>query len=192
MRIYLLRHTSLNIDPNIFYGQSDVDVSENFGIEVENIKKKISERKIELKDLKVFSSPLTRCVKLAESIFQNFKKDNRLKELNFGDWEMKKFSNIDNSEIKAWEDDLLNFQIPGGESNKEFLKRIASFCKEIVDQNESVFIVAHAGSINCIISHLSGIPFDKLIKDNWKKISYGSITSLVKENENFSIDFFGI
>ena len=192
MRIYLLRHTSLNIDPNIFYGQSDVDVSENFGIEVENIKKKISERKIELKDLKVFSSPLTRCVKLAESIFQNFKKDNRLKELNFGDWEMKKFSNIDNSEIKAWEDDLLNFQIPGGESNKEFLKRIASFCKEIVDQNESVFIVAHAGSINCIISHLSGIPFDKLIKDNWKKISYGSITSLVKENENFLIDFFGI
>lgn len=192
MRIYLLRHTSLNIKPDIFYGQSDVDVSENFSIEVKNIKKKILNKKIELKSLKVYSSPLIRCVKLADSIFDDFHLDDRLKELDFGDWEMKKVSEIDDSEIKEWQENLLDFQIPGGESNKEFLRRISSFCNDVVKKDENIFIVAHAGSINCIISYLSGIPFNKLIKDNWKKISYGSITSLVRSTENFKIDFFGI
>tara|TARA_A100001015_G_scaffold321015_1_gene449635 strand:+ start:211 stop:789 length:579 start_codon:yes stop_codon:yes gene_type:complete len=192
LRIYLLRHTSLNIQPDIFYGQSDVDVSENFSIEVKNIKKKILNKKIELKSLKVYSSPLIRCVKLADSIFDDFHLDDRLKELDFGDWEMKKVSEIDDSEIKEWQENLLDFQIPGGESNKEFLRRISSFCNDVVKKDENIFIVAHAGSINCIISYLSGIPFNKLIKDNWKKISYGSITSLVRSTENFKIDFFGI
>tara|TARA_B100001057_G_C22856699_1_gene952949 strand:- start:861 stop:1439 length:579 start_codon:yes stop_codon:yes gene_type:complete len=192
LRIYLLRHTSLNIKPDIFYGQSDVDVSENFSIEVKNIKKKILNKKIELKSLKVYSSPLIRCVKLADSIFDDFHLDDRLKELDFGDWEMKKVSEIDDSEIKEWQENLLDFQIPGGESNKEFLRRISSFCNDVVKKDENIFIVAHAGSINCIISYLSGIPFNKLIKDNWKKISYGSITSLVRSTENFKIDFFGI
>ena len=40
MRIYFLRHTTLDIEDNIFYGQTDVDVSSNFINEVKIIKKK--------------------------------------------------------------------------------------------------------------------------------------------------------
>ena len=40
MKIYFLRHTTLDIEDNIFYGQTDVDVSSNFINEVSIIKKK--------------------------------------------------------------------------------------------------------------------------------------------------------
>ena len=49
MKIYFLRHTTLNIADEIFYGQSDVDVSKNFLNEVKLIKGKIISEKIDLK-----------------------------------------------------------------------------------------------------------------------------------------------
>ena len=62
MKIYFLRHTTLDIEDNIFYGQTDVDVSSNFINEVSIIKKKIDEESINLKKLSIISSPLKRCV----------------------------------------------------------------------------------------------------------------------------------
>ena len=44
MKIYFLRHTTLDIEDNIFYGQTDVDVSSNFVNEVSIIKKNLMRR----------------------------------------------------------------------------------------------------------------------------------------------------
>ena len=49
MKIYFLRHTTLDIEDNIFYGQTDVDVSSNFVNEVSIIKKKLDEKGINLR-----------------------------------------------------------------------------------------------------------------------------------------------
>ena len=40
MNIFFLRHTSLNVEPDVFYGQTDLDVSNTFEEEVKIIKKK--------------------------------------------------------------------------------------------------------------------------------------------------------
>ena len=40
MNIFFLRHTSLNVEPDVFYGQTDLDVSNTFEKEVKIIKKK--------------------------------------------------------------------------------------------------------------------------------------------------------
>tara|TARA_B110001452_G_C15038935_1_gene362870 strand:- start:100 stop:678 length:579 start_codon:yes stop_codon:yes gene_type:complete len=192
MKIYLLRHTSLDIEPDIFYGQSDIDVSSNFESEVRNIKSKIEEYKIIEDKIKIYSSPLKRCVKLATALFEGFTTDDRLKELNFGDWENKRIKNIPNELIESWRKDIMNFKIPNGESNDDFFLRLKSFCDQIIKQDDNIFIVAHAGSINCIISYLANIPFDKLVIENWKKIGYGSLSRLVKKNKEFNLDLFGV
>lgn len=192
MKIYLLRHTTLNIEPDIFYGQSDVDVSSTFKDEVEIIKHNIKEKKIDIANLDVFSSPLTRCKKLADEIFSNFKLDDRLKELHFGDWEMKSLLQIPKTEITEWERNLMTFQIPNGETNKEFFNRLSFFCDEIVSRGKNVFIVAHAGSINCILSYLTDIPFDKTVKENWKRISHGSLSCLIKKEKKFYVKYCGV
>ena len=145
----------MNIEPDIFYGQSDIDVSKNFKNEVSLIKKKMNELEIDDSKLLVFSSPLRRCVKLSEQLFNKFKTDERLKELNFGDWENKKISQITQEEIEKWKKDIMNFQIPNGETNRMFFERLKSFCDEIFRSDNDFFIVAHAGSINCIISRIN-------------------------------------
>ena len=192
MRVYLLRHTSLKIAPNTFYGQSNIDVSENFMTEVSEIKNKIKKLKININNIERFSSPLKRCVKLANQIFKDFKEDDRLKELYFGEWEMKCFDQIPKDELENWQKNIMDFKIPQGESNTEFFNRLKSFCNEnILNNRNEVFIVAHAGSINCIISYLTGISFDTLVIDNWKKIGHGSLSLLTKSNDKFVIDFLG-
>ena len=40
MKIFFLRHTSLNVEPDLFYGQTDLDVSSSFEEEVKSHKKK--------------------------------------------------------------------------------------------------------------------------------------------------------
>ena len=177
MKVYLLRHTSLNVRENTFYGQTDLDVSENF--------------LDELSEIEIFSSPLKRCSLLARNLFKSFSTDSRLKELYFGDWEMKKFEDIPIEQIKSWENDIINFEIPNGESNKVFFERLKSFCDETTKLRKDIFVVAHAGSINCIISYLAGIPFEKLVRENWKKIGYGSLSILKKESRDYTIELFG-
>ena len=100
-------------------------------------------------------------------------------ELNLGDWEMKKKS-IPTQLINEWEN-ILTFQIPNGENNKSFLLRLKNFVSDLKKQKD-VLIVAHAGSINGMISILTGQPFDKLLKNYWEKITHGSL-SLVELKE---------
>jgi alpha-ribazole phosphatase len=191
MNIFFLRHTSLDVEPDVFYGQTDLDVSNTFEEEVKIIKKKIN--KLITKDykVKVYSSPLQRCRKLSQKISDNVILDPRIMELNLGDWEMKPKQSIPKELVENWEKDMINFTIPNGESNKKFLQRLKEFTDEICKTDEDVLIVAHAGSINGMISNLTGEPFDKLLKNFWEKISYGSLSLLKKESKQFIIKFIG-
>lgn len=91
MEIYLVRHTETICEKGVCYGQSDVGLAEPFDSVFENIVSQLPSEAI------IFSSPLKRCVILAEYI-QNtiktisFEKEDRLMEMNFGDWEMKNWN----------------------------------------------------------------------------------------------------
>ena len=191
MNFFFLRHTSLNIGKDIFYGQTDIDVSQNFQKELKNIKIKLKKEIGNLDKIKIFSSTLKRCVKLAQGISKDVFFDEKLKELDLGDWEMKPKKKISKELIKEWEDNLMTFKIPNGESNQDFLKRLKKFLDEIKKQNEDVLIVSHAGSINGMMSVLTGQPFDKLLKNYWEKIDYGSLSLVKSEGNSFNIEYVG-
>ena len=108
MNIFFLRHTSLDVEPDVFYGQTDLDVSNTFDEEVKIIKKKIN--KLINKDykVKVYSSPLQRCRKLSQKISDNVILDPRIMELNLGDWEMKPKQSIPKELVENWEKDMIN------------------------------------------------------------------------------------
>ncbi len=86
MKITLIRHTSVNVEPGICYGQSDVPLDESFSHTAEFIKHKLQVEKYDA----IYCSPLSRCVKLAKYCgYETPILDKRLLEINFGDWEMK-------------------------------------------------------------------------------------------------------
>ena len=191
MKIYFLRHTTLDIADNIFYGQTDVDVSSNFVNEVSIIKKKFDEKSINLKKILVISSPLKRCIKLATALQVPFTIDSRIKELDLGEWEMKLMSTIPEVEIKKWQENLMEYKIPNGESNRDFLKRLNEFLKDILKSEQDVLLVAHAGSINGMISILTKEPFDKQVENYWEKIKHGSLTSIQVNKKKVIIEYIG-
>ena len=183
MKLFFLRHTSLNVEIDVFYGQTDLDVSDRFEEEVKLIKKKIKNFNIDTNYIKVYSSPLKRCIKLTNKLTKNYIVDERIKEMNLGDWEMKKMSSISKKEKLDWENNLLSFKIPNGESNNEFLKRLKSFLEDIFKFNEDALIVCHAGSINGMLSLLTKEPFDKMVKNYWELIKHGSLSLIELKNE---------
>jgi broad specificity phosphatase PhoE len=54
-----------------------------------------------------------------------------------------------------------------------------------------VLLVAHAGSINGMISILTKEPFDKLVKNYWEKIKHGSLTSIKLNEKKVIIEYIG-
>lgn len=174
MKLYAIRHTSVAVEPGICYGQSDVDVAASFLQEMNAVKEEISGNHFH----KIFSSPLQRCRKLAEHLFPNQQIlfDDRLKELNFGEWELKCWDAIYNSPLgKHWMEDYQNLPTLNGESYPEMRARIAEWLNELkAEELEALVVVSHAGVIR-VLKHLTeGHPMEKLFAEF--KPSYGSVT----------------
>ncbi|OMQ10058.1 alpha-ribazole phosphatase [[Flexibacter] sp. ATCC 35103] len=176
MEIYLVRHTETICEKGICYGQSDVGLAEPFEPIFENIVSQLPQEAI------IFSSPLKRCVILAEYIQNNTKalslqKDNRLMEMNFGDWEMKNWNDINPEQLNPWMEDFVNINASNGESFIELHKRVGDFLSQFSKQPEaSRIIVAHAGVIRSILCHHTLLP----LKDAFNnKVDFGQVIKIV-------------
>jgi alpha-ribazole phosphatase len=162
MEIYLIRHTTPLIETSVCYGQSDISVNENFDTESGNVLNMLPS---EIDAL--YSSPLQRCTMLAEKIISSnktnhYQSDARLIEINFGDWEMKKWDDIDRIEFDKWAADFVNQKIPNGESFTNLNTRVNKFINDLLQHNyKTVAIVTHSGVIRCFLSRFNNIPLDE-------------------------------
>ena len=106
MEIYLVRHTSVDIPAGYAYGQTDVPLRPSFEDEAEAVKKNLSGHTFD----KVWSSPLTRCTRLAAYCGSpDAEKEDRIKEISFGEWEMKSWDELSSDpRSEAWFNDWIN------------------------------------------------------------------------------------
>lgn len=144
MKIYLIRHTAVDVPEGMCYGQTDVPLKASFEVESKFVQVKIKDIVPDV----VFSSPLSRCCLLTASCgFENPVLDSRLKELNFGDWEGKQWNEID---MSIWKENWINPATPHGESFQEMYQRVSSFFDELKNKNyKSVLVFTHGGVISC-------------------------------------------
>lgn len=155
----LIRHTTPNVEKGVLYGHSDLDVVDTFH---EEVKEMITNHSFLPNNHVVYSSPLKRCKVLAQTLFsQDITYDSRLKELNFGDWEMKPWHEIDPSHLVQWRNDFLNTTPPNGESIKSLSVRVYDFLEELkTTPYETINIVAHAGVIHLISLYCLNQPLE--------------------------------
>lgn len=174
MKIYAIRHTQPEIEPGICYGQSDLNVAHTFSTERETIAEQIKGIAFD----RIYSSPLLRCKILAESLFpkKEIVFEKRLKELNFGDWELKSWDDIYASKHgKLWMDNYQILATLNGESYLDMEERITSFWSDLkARKDKQVVIVAHAGVIRILKSLIEDVPISQLFEDF--KPAYGSVT----------------
>lgn len=175
-RLWLVRHSTPDIDLRICYGRTDLNVRDTFEQEGFALLNKMSEIKIDA----IYSSPLFRCRKLADFIADNKKKavkiEERLQEMNFGEWEMKPWTSIPKEQMDNWVADPFGYPAPGGESFNDTIARTSAFFDEIKYRciHENIILVTHAGIIRAYMVGLLGwtskqaldydIPFASLCK----------------------------
>lgn len=126
MKVYLVRHTSVDVAPGTCYGQTDVPLRASFQEEAEACKKALQDTGMHFS--RIYTSPLSRCTRLAAYCgFPGAERDERLKEMNMGEWEMQRFEEITDPRIQEWYDDYLRVRTTGGESFMDVLARVSDF-----------------------------------------------------------------
>lgn len=147
MKVTLIRHTRVDVPKGICYGQTDVPVAATFKEEARQTKERLSERQFDA----VFSSPLSRARMLAEYCgFRSYATDNRLMEMNMGDWEMQRYDDIKDDNLQKWYDDYMHVATTNGESFPMLYNRVAGFLDELKRKpygNAAIF--AHCGVLIC-------------------------------------------
>ena len=174
MKLYAIRHTKVDVEPGICYGQSDVDLAASFQTEKAEVIKSIAGNTFD----KVWSSPLQRCKKLADEIFPDDQiiQDKRLMELDFGDWELRSWDEIYSTEEgKRWMDNYQHLPTLNGESYPEMKQRVESFLIDLRRMEyKQVAVVTHAGVIRLLKHFVEGVEIDKVFAEF--NPAYGSVS----------------
>lgn len=147
MEIYLIRHTAVDVPSGVCYGQTDVPLKPTFEQEAEIVKNALDSHIFDA----VYTSPLSRCVRLATYCgYPAAQRDDRLKEMHMGDWEMQAFDAIEDPQLQEWYDNYLHIPTRNGESYQDLLKRVSAFLEERKAAEEKtrhskIAIFAHGG-----------------------------------------------
>jgi len=102
--------------------------------------------------------------------------DERLAEMNFGDWEGQAWDDIPRTQLDAWAADVAGYAPPGGESPLSLQRRALDFVADL-NVPEAV-IVTHAGVIRTLLAH-----WVELDDSEWLSVSpdYLSVTTVERD-----------
>ena len=168
MALHLIRHTRPGIAEGVCYGRLDLDVSDTFPVEAQQV-----QSKLENTYSNVFVSPLRRCLKLAEYLNLSFEVDHRIQEMNFGDWEGVPWSDIDPAQINAWADDIVGYRVPGGERFQDVMDRVGKFLSELPGGEN--LLITHSGVIKACWALREGVSVDIAAK---RSMGFGDYLSI--------------
>ncbi|WP_419900059.1 histidine phosphatase family protein [Roseomonas sp. USHLN139] len=150
MRAALIRHFPAVVAPGICYGRLDLapgagDVAAlHHGIATAGLDR-----------APIFSSPARRCRALAEALAagREVTFDERLLELDFGDWEGVAWDDIPRANFDAWAADVERNAPPGGESGAALRARVAAFHAALPEDS---VVVSHGGPLKLLAALLRG------------------------------------
>jgi len=149
VQVFLIRHPRPIVGPGVCYGRLDVDCHPATAV-ANNL------RPLLPSDTQVFSSPLRRARQLAEALSPKVIIDDRLSEIDFGEWEGRRWDDIDRNQLDAWAGDILGFTPPGGESVAALQRRALDFAASL--EQSDVAIVTHAGVMRALVGHWRRLP----------------------------------
>jgi alpha-ribazole phosphatase len=157
MDIYLIRHTKTETLAGLCYGQSDVELAASFVDEAQRIRERLPNL---LQDCLIISSPLKRCLQLAHTFGRTIETDDRLQEVNFGDWENQLFDKIDADLLKKWTENFVTMSPPNGESFNDLCCRVGHFWNGLIAKKPAreVLLITHAGVIRALFAHVLQLP----------------------------------
>ena len=152
MRLILVRHPKPLCEKGICYGRLDLECEPQALSEAVLRFGKLASASL------IFTSPARRARDLAARLATQMIVDDRLQELNFGDWEGRRWQDLGREAIDAWSQGLPDSAPPNGETLTAMADRCASWLRSLQPAESPVFAVTHAGPIRLIKAILNGKP----------------------------------
>jgi alpha-ribazole phosphatase len=152
-----LRHPTPDVPTGTCYGQTDLDIASIGAEQISNAMNVTPPVK------HVLASPALRCRKLAESLAErdgvDLTFDERLWEMNMGEFEGMLWAEIDREKSDEWFKDPFNNRTPGGESFADVQTRVL---EALENAQPDWAIVCHAGVIRATQMAWEGLTFKEV------------------------------
>ena len=156
MELTLIRHPRPALPADASIGQMDVDCAAGWEAHAERLARIVTAPD------RLISSPLKRSLVLAERLGSTYRLtpevDERLKELSFGEWEGKRWSDIGHTATQVLGADFFDHSPPGGESYRDMMKRVDAFLMDLGESFERVAVVSHSGPIRALLVRCLDLP----------------------------------
>lgn len=188
MRLLLVRHPKPDIAVGICYGHLDMDA------EAADLARVVAQLSKLSAPIATASSPLKRAHQLAAAMTSQGwpapELHDDLREMHFGDWEGRNWSDIPRDEIDAWAANTLGFIPPGGESVQQLAERSSRAIRQLFKNaharfpsakpDDSVMVFCHAGVLQTAQVLLRGETLHP--KNDVKlKYAYGDVVDVFLE-----------
>ncbi|SDE70110.1 alpha-ribazole phosphatase [Desulfuromonas thiophila] len=182
-QITLIRHAAIATEFDGHYiGRSDVPLSADGRQQAERLVRHLSRPGFPAIDA-LWCSPAQRARQTAEPLIRQSLRpvtiDERLQEINFGDWEGLDFAQIlhnDPQRVNQWAAFTDDFCFPAGESLKQFRHRLDAVVESILaEQAGHLVIVSHGGVLRGLICQLLGWSLKDHLKFTIERGGYATL-----------------
>jgi alpha-ribazole phosphatase len=181
MELFLIRHTPVDVPAGVCYGSTDVPVRASFGRDAAGTASVLENLCPDRVDHWI-TSPASRCRVLTANLLEArghsadvAQHDARWWEMDFGSWEMKRWSEIPRSTVDAWLADYVVNRPAGGETFGEVAFRTwkAMAALGALPPDARVAVVAHGGSIRAALAQVLQMPLRAAFR---LQVDHGSVT----------------
>ena len=185
MDIYLIRHLQPDIAAGICYGRLDVPPAP--GLEA------AADRFTRILPLAapIVTTQAQRCRRLAQllatALSSTLIVEDRLRELDFGEWEGRAWADIPRAQTDVWSRDVWNRSAPGGESYAAMHARVGAAWEALLsDGHEALVLVGHAGPLRALITIALELPLEAFIRIH---LDYGGTALLSDRTGGWRLEF---
>ncbi len=172
-RFYVIRHCeAVGNKEKIFQGTYDGEVSELGIKQLDYLSLRMRNEPIDL----IFSSSRKRARATADAVNRYhglpIMIDDRIMEINAGEWEGKHFADFPNlfpKEMDLWDNDPANFEAPNGEKMRDVYKRMVNFVKEqaTIHTGKTIVLASHGCAIRNLLAWADGYGLENIGKEMW-------------------------
>lgn len=156
--LWLLRHAPVLAPAGLCYGASDLPADAgDTQAAAQRLAPQLSQ------DLAVWTSPLQRCERLAQTLQALrpdlvLKTDVRLREMDFGAWEGRRWADLPRADFDAWMADFADApSATGAESVRELMQRVGSAWDDWRASGADALWVTHAGVMRAALLLSRGV-----------------------------------
>ena len=185
--LILIRHPEVSIEAGICYGKSNVSLRDPVDRAAHDLSRHLDQHLDRQPDrhigdrMRLYSSPLDRCASVAAWIAMQWDAplhiDADLSELDFGDWELRRWDDIERPMIDAWAADIEHGAPHGGESAAAVASRAQRWLARAGHGSPRTIVAfTHAGVIRLLASRLLGESIDESLR---RPLGFGSLCRFI-------------